>query len=408
MTTGQHPKQRDTPKPLKILWNSNAPWSTSGYGNQTSIVTRQMKNAGHDVAISCFYGLEGGTIEWDGIPCYPTDHSRFGALLLGEYADRHGRGDRSQVHTFLLQDVWCMLQGLPNLQGCKLVAWTPVDHDPCPPMVAEFLQRSGAQTIAMTEFGADRLQKAGVEPVATIPLVVDCDIFKPDRANRNSYRDGLKLPHDAFVIGMVAMNQGLPPRKSFPEVFEAFQRFQAKHSDAVLYVHSDVQGRNNGVNLIKLAEVCGIPTSALATSDQLALHLGIAPELVAGVFNAMDVLACPSGGEGFGLPLVEAQACGVPIVTTDFTAMTELCGAGWLVDGDKFYDATQHSFFKKPNVAEIVDAFEQAYDKAAGLGEQARQFAVQYDANLVWERDWLPMLDQLARPREVQPLRLVA
>lgn len=373
------------------------------------MVTPRIKALGHDVAISCFFGLEGGTIEWDGIPCFPTDQSRFGLLMLGEYADRHGGGDRGQVLVFTLQDVWVLLQGMQNMEGCRFASWCPVDHDPAPPLVVEWLKKSESRVVAMSQFGRDRLEQAGVEVVATIPHLVDCEVFKPDRSHIADYRAALKLPADAFVVGMVANNQGnIPPRKSFPQVFDAFSKFQRRHSDAILYLHSDVFGRNNGVNLIELGNQCGIPSSALATSDQLSLHLGIPPELVAGVYNAMDVLAMPSMGEGFGIPLVEAQACGVPVITTDWTAMTELCGAGWLVDGERFYDATQHSWFKNPSTGDILDAMELAYVQADSLRGQAREFALRFNADTVFDQEWVPVLEQLAMPREVGPLQLAA
>jgi glycosyltransferase involved in cell wall biosynthesis len=120
------------------------------------------------------------------------------------------------------------------------------------------------------------------------------------------------------------------------------------------------------------------------------------------------VLCMPSFGEGFGIPLIEAQACGVPVITTDWTAMTELCGAGWLVDGERWYDATQGSFQKVPYVGEIVDALEASYKHGAGLAERARAFALDYDVDSVFEKYWLPVLDAVTAPREIAPLRLAA
>ena len=121
-------------------------------------------------------------------------------------------------------------------------------------------------------------------------------------------------------------------------------------------------------------------------------------------YNAFDVLASPSYGEGFGIPIIEAQACGVPVIVSDWTAMTELCGAGWLVDGDSWYDSAHGSFYLCPAVISIVEAFDAAYDQAAGMKEKARAFALDYDAELVFMKHWLPLIDELSRPREIGPL----
>jgi glycosyltransferase involved in cell wall biosynthesis len=402
---------------VNILWSSNAPWTSSGYGQQTAMFVPKFAALGHNMAISCFYGLEGGMVpgwadktrgEFVHVPCYPTDWTRFGSLLLPEYAKNHGGGDKHNTLVFTLQDLWVHLQAVGGLKGLRFVCWTPVDHDPCPPKVAEFLRQVDAQVVALTRHGQRMLEDQEIEVVGRVPHGVDTKVFFPDRANQDAHRESLGLPTDAFVVGMVACNQGVPSRKSFPQVFEAFAEFQKRHSDAVLYVHGDVIGHNNGVNLLELGKACGIPNTALRTSDQLALHLGIPAQTVAGVFNCFDVLCMPSMGEGFGIPAIEAQACGVPVILSDWTALSEHRGAGWLVQGDRWWDQFQSSFQVLPRVGEILDALEEAYEHAEGMSGEAVEFAKDYDADLVMERDWVPVLDEVTRPREIEPLRLAA
>jgi glycosyltransferase involved in cell wall biosynthesis len=361
------------------------------------------------MALSCFYGLEGGCLEWNGIRCYPTDITRFGAMLLGEYAANHCGGDRSKALVFTLQDLWPLLPGVPNLQGLRFCNWTPVDHDPLPPQVGQFLSSVDSRVVAMSRHGQRMLQDAGFDALY-VPHAVDTAVFKPQHAVRAELREALKIPVDAFVVGMVGNNQGLPSRKSFPQVFRAFAEFSKRHSDAVLYVHGDVMGRNNGVNLIQLGQACGIDPDKMRTSDQLSLHLGIPQAVVANVFSTFDVLAMPSMGEGFGIPLIESQAAGVPVITTDWTAMTELCGSGWLVDGDPWWDQGQGAYQKAPFIGEILDAMEEAYTHAGSqeLLEKAVAFAAGYDVNRVMEEMWLPVLAEVTRPREVEPLRVAA
>jgi glycosyltransferase involved in cell wall biosynthesis len=57
------------------------------------------------------------------------------------------------------------------------------------------------------------------------------------------------------------------------------------------------------------------------------------------LYNAADTLALPSLWEGFGLPLLEAMACGTPVLTSDTSSLREVTGeAGLLVNPESIED----------------------------------------------------------------------
>jgi len=213
---------------------------------------------------------------------------------------------------------------------------------------------------------------------------------------------------DAFIVGMVSCNQGFPSRKCFPQAFDAFAQFQKKHTDAVMFAHCDVMGRNGGVNLVQLAQTRGIPDTALHTSHQLHILLGMPPHAVAQVINTFNVSLLPSLGEGFGIPTVESQACGVPVIVSDFAASTELCGAGWLLDTVPWWDQNQDSDQALPSASDMYEALEESYNHGEGLHDKAVEFAQQYDVNRVFDERWTPVMEDVTRPREIEPLRVAA
>lgn len=386
----------------KVLWHSVAPWCPTGYGVQTDLFApRIAKLPDVDLAISSGFGLIGRAIQWKGLHVYPGEDWTRCAM---QWAVHHAAGEPVTVIT--LMDVWPLdkqVFAAIRQQG-HLASWAPVDHKPCPSIVLDYFVQTGATPIAMSRFGEQEFQRAGLEPLY-VPHGVDTAMYRP--MNRAEIRGMLNFPEDAFIVGVVANNQGVaPPRKAFSESFMAFAKFRETHPDAMMYLHCEMSGFRNGINLYRLADRFDIPEDAVRISDQVMMENGMPAGVMAALYNSFDVLLNPSYGEGFGVPIIEAQACGTPVIVNDWTSMTELCGAGWMVDGTLWDDPLQDAFFKAPDPKQIVAALEQAYEARGDeqLRVKAREFAIQYDADTVTEQYWKPALEKLWAPREVPPL----
>lgn len=388
---------------MKVLIASNAPWASTGYGTQTRQLAERLRDHGHEVGIFAFYGLAGSRLDWNGIRVYPGYSDPYGNDVLAQHAQTHFGGDVRGGLVITLIDAWVLNPGVIGQLNC--LSWTPVDHEPCPPRVVQALKGGGQVPVAMTRFGERMLKDAGLSPVYA-PHGIDTRTFRPLED-----RDACKAKHgiapDRFVVGMVAANKGKPPRKGFPEAIEAFARFQREHPNALLYLHTEATGVHDGVNLPNLLAHHKVPTDAVKFVDQYQhCVIGLSDPEMCEVFNSLDVLLSPSYGEGFGIPIVEAQACGTPVVVTDCTAMSELGEAGWKVSGQAQWTA-QEAFWTTPSVDELTWALGEAHKTAARLRTHAREFAERYDADRVFAEHWLPIIEA-HEPRERTPSVQVA
>jgi glycosyltransferase involved in cell wall biosynthesis len=168
--------------------------------------------------------------------------------------------------------------------------------------------------------------------------------------------------------------------------------FAQGKDNVYLYLHTDASGSLGGIRLLDLIHAVGIPQDKVIFADPYLLRTGLSLETLAGIYTAMDVLLATSYGEGFGVPTIEAQACGTPVIVSDFAASSELVGDGWKISGQPLWDAPQKAFFHIPNVGEIVNALNQAFERGRGRSEKAIEFAKQYEANYVYETHWKPTL----------------
>jgi glycosyltransferase involved in cell wall biosynthesis len=392
---------------MRLLLHSNGPNVTTGYGVQAAQFLINAAADGHDVACSCTYGQQGSMGRWNDIPLYPNGYEVHGNDVIHNHALDWFGGDERAGWIVTLLDVWALQN--PLLKDFKVAAWCPVDHYPVPPGVLAFFDRTGAVPIAMSRFGERLLFDAGLDPLY-VPLAVDTSKYRPtfivgEGDLKLTGRQIIGAPDDAFVVGMVAMNKGWArDRKGFNEAFRAFAEFRRRHPNAVLYVHSEQHGAAEGIDLVELAKHAGVPPEALLWVSQYDYRRGYPPEIMAAVYTAMDVLLSPSHGEGFCVPLIEAQACGTPVIASGFSSQKELASpeygaAGWLVEGQPEWDPAQKATYICPFIGSVVECLEQAYAAdLPAMAERAVAFASQYDTKRVWENYWRPALAQLDPP----------
>ena len=376
---------------MRINWFSNSPAATTGYGVQTKLfVPRLAKLLDGGISVTAFYGVQSGVLNINGIKVYPNFKHPYGQDVIGA----HATWDQADAVVTLV-DAWVIEN--QNID-VPWFPWFPVDHEPMPANVLAKV-RQAAKPIVMSKFGKRMAEQAGLD-VWYVPHGVDTSIFKP--LDRIEARDHLNWPQDKFIVGMVAANKDNPSRKAFHEQIAAFATLHAIHPDTMLYLHTDDGTHGgNGINLVKFIRRMGLTIGEdVLICDQYMNGLGFPDSYMVDVYNGLDVLTNVAMGEGFGIPILEAQACGTPVIVGDWTSMSELCFAGWKIDKAEalpiyhdFFDAFQW----QATAGAIADRMEQAYAawNDYDLRNKARRGALPYDADFITRRYWKPIIKEM-------------
>jgi glycosyltransferase involved in cell wall biosynthesis len=136
----------------------------------------------------------------------------------------------------------------------------------------------------------------------------------------------------------------------------------------------------------------GLPKEAVIFPDPIKHRYGYTPQEMAVIYSTMDVLLHASYGEGFGVPAIEAQACGTRVIGSNWAATPDLLSDdSWLVDGQPFWDEAQSSFFMIPLIPSVINALKEA-NELRGHSDTAVERAKEFDADTVWRNHWQPFL----------------
>jgi glycosyltransferase involved in cell wall biosynthesis len=361
---------------------------------QTAQVVHQMVADGHEVAISANHGAAVMMNCAHGHPIFPEGLIRYSLDAAPEniktwVGDQPGFG-------VILFDLW-PLNGVDAFKELNLACWTPIDHDPVPPGVTKFAMEGKHHIIAMSRFGEDRLLKAGIprEELTYIPHAIDRTVFN-DRGK--GARQAMGIPEDAFLVVTNAANRGrIPVRKAFGEMADAMATFMKDRPDVYWMLHTEPNGHSEGVNIPRLIAALGIDSQRVRYPHPVHFRNGIPQDAIAQMLSAADCHLLTSMGEGFGIPVAEAAACGTLSIVSDFSAQPELLTVhGKKVPVQRVWDEFQTSFFAIPNVPAIVTALQEVYEETKGgrVDRGAVSAAMErYDQVKVYEQDWKPLIE---------------
>lgn len=405
----------------KILFCTESGHIKSGFGNYTNAIISRLYNAGYDVAeLSCYRTYNHPKTEpWKIYPAaIPKDHDKY-KEYISDSSNQFGRFVFNYVlldyHPDIVidfRDFWMFsYQEVSPLRPFYhwIVAPT-IDSVPLP--LNTILNLNNADTVLThTQWAQEQLRSLNVKNLAgVISDSVDTNIFKPIAEARSKYG----IESDTFIIGSVLRNQ---ERKLIPDILFVCKKIIDNNPDKniLLYLHTSYP-EINGWNLPELLIEYGMLNHTIFTyrcnkchnmyirkfqshkslcgrcgsvSTMASVNNGITQEELAQIYNTFDIYLQYSICEGFGIPQVEAVACGIPLITINHGAMSEIGHKlnAYMVDIDReFRDIDTNAIRIYPNNNQTIMKIQRLLDMSKkdryNIGNNSRQLLLK---NYSWD-----------------------
>lgn len=322
----------------KVLWLGDAACHT-GFARVTHSIGERLVEKGHDVHVLA-RNHKGDY--------WPTNLKLY-VPTMRDTKDYYGRSRILEMLALepdvvvMIGDPWENIQLLfenpydPKrllLQYRPLLSYQPIDGTNAPPMWD--LLAKATKRVAMTKWGQRSMPEA--------PLVyhgVDSDTFHPvspetpisvsngmTLTSKRECKQAFGFDPDGFLVVRVDTNT---IRKDYATTWRALVPFLKRHSDVQVHFHC-VKGRGNAsVDMEALLGRDPDTKSRFFFPDLVTASHGWPVEDLVGLLNAADVFISTSRGEGFGLTLAEAAACGVPVIAQNVSAIPEIVGPGGIL-----------------------------------------------------------------------------
>jgi D-inositol-3-phosphate glycosyltransferase len=321
---------------MKILVIGDAVVQT-GFSRCTHAVADALHSAGHDIlVIGINYYGSGHTYGYRIIPAHdPTDHGHDGwgigrlpAVLLREFPDiviinqdpwniKAYFSQLSRAFSELMQAGKLSKAEFRKLLGIRFVGWIAVDAEN--QITAVDLNDRLDHVVVWTDFAKRELETRGWEGLSTvIPLGVDTSVFYPRPNARSSVFPMLR--ETDFVVGVVGRNQVRKRIDLSIRYFALWLRTlpEDERENCYLYLHVAPTGEN-AVDIRALASYYGLKGRVMAFEP--GPGQGVSDDEMAQIYSSLDVLLTTTQGEGFGLPILEAMACGIPCIVPDWSGL---------------------------------------------------------------------------------------
>jgi FkbM family methyltransferase len=201
-------------------------------------------------------------------------------------------------------------------QGRQWVVIQPWEFGAIPTTWVAPLRDDAEEIWVPSRFVRDCFLQAGLsaERVHVIPNGVDPQLFQP---GLNPFPLRTKASCKFLFVG------GTIHRKGIDILLEAYRRAFTRHDDVCVVVKdigtsSFYRGQTAAERIARFQEQPDNPALEY-------LDVNLTDEQMAALYAACDCPALPYRGEGFGMPIAEAMACGLPVIVTDYGAALDFC-----------------------------------------------------------------------------------
>jgi glycosyltransferase involved in cell wall biosynthesis len=372
-------------KKLRILFHTEAPFAASGFGVYSKEILSRLHDTGkYEIGEFANYATvnhpEDNT-KWPfyaNVPSpgnpYIPDYNNNQAYQFGSWRfDRVALDFRPHIVQSVL-DYW--MDSYINISPYRrFFHWVEMPTYDSSPQRSEWIdtycQADGI--LAYNDWALEELKKQGggkMKCFKSAPPGIDTNLFTPTK-DIAKVRNALGIPADINIVGMVARNQG---RKLYPELFHAFRLFLDKCEEkgqhelaqkTFLLCHTSYPdlgwnlpqflkefGLINKVYFTYFCRHCGniylslfqdarsiCPKCNMPDGVFTNVSNGISREELVKIYQCMDLYVQYSNCGGFEMPQVEAASCGVPVMATDYSAMTDIVKKldGFAIPVEKLY-----------------------------------------------------------------------
>ena len=223
------------------------------------------------------------------------------------------------------------------------------------------------RVIALSKFTRRELVRfhpAAVEKITIVYPGVD-PVFRPERTTG----DAEILRAYGVTPGYILAIGNIHPRKNLSRLLDAYVQLKARRESVPSMVWGGLRRWESG-ELLERARSAGIVLPGFVAQEDLPI-----------LYRHAQMLVYPSLYEGFGLPPVEAIACGTPVITSNTTSLPEAVGEAALT-----VDPT--------SAEELAAAMEQLLDDPS-LRQHLRKTGVEWASQLTWRRTAQRLLESL-------------
>jgi glycosyltransferase involved in cell wall biosynthesis len=321
-----------------MLWSVNPKIST-GYGMASLSILKILIKLGYDVIFQSSYGnysfIDEIIVESKTIKILPALNSKkYGSDVIIQNIKEH-------KPDLILQffDIFAIGNMEEINKLCPVISLLMIDSVPFMECNNHSLQHI-TSPVCVVKSAIKEIKIPTKNPPQYLPLPISSSYYIEDKVKSRKHFNELickgesRINEDTKLITVVSNNcgEGGSARKNILNIIRAWPIINKEIPNAVLYLHMDISGRySGGIDLgnfintnIPKEDIDKYFGNVIYPSPLKYSQSKYTQNDMRYIYNSSDIYLNPSNSEGFGMPIIEASACGVPSLVTNFLASKEL------------------------------------------------------------------------------------